>query len=67
MTTRMNGPLAIAACGLLAVSLTAGGQNARRDQADARLPASVTVSRKPRAKIIDGYRAMARLARQHAA
>ena len=65
MTTRMNGPLAIAACGLLAVSLTAGGQNARRDQADARLPASVTVSRKPRAKIIDGYRAMARLARQH--
>ena len=65
MMTRTNSLPAIAACGLLAVSLTAGGQDARRDDSDARLPASVAVARKPRATIIDGYRAMARLARQH--
>lgn len=65
MTTRTNSLLAIAACGLLAVSLTAGGQDARRGESDTRLPASVAVARKPRATVIDGYRAMARLARQH--
>ncbi|GIS59045.1 MAG: hypothetical protein CM1200mP2_12700 [Planctomycetaceae bacterium] len=48
------------------MSLTAGGQDSRRrSDTDAKLPSSVTLARKPRAKVIDGYRAMARLAHQH--
>ena len=66
MTSRTNSLLAIAVCGLLAVSLTAGGQDSRRrSDSDAKLPSSVTLAHKPRAKVIDGYRAMARLAHQH--
>jgi hypothetical protein len=63
MTIRTFGLMAIAACGLLAVTLTAGGQDAPAEEADAMLPASVRIARLRQATVADAYLMAARLAR----
>ncbi len=54
--------LAITACGLLALALSAGGQDAR--DAEELVPVSSVISRKSRATVKDGYLVVAMLARQ---
>ena len=63
MTTRTFGLMAITACGLLAVTLVAGGQDPPGEEADSKLPASVRIARQRQATMADAYLMVARLAR----
>ncbi len=65
MTKRPNSLMAITAGGLLAVTLAAGAQDEPRSEPDTQLPISVSIARKPRATVDDGYRLVARMARAH--